>query len=295
MNLIVNADEESITLGLLFAKTFGAGVAVLESAETKGRGQAAVGKFAEAGIEVELIQRKGDWLRALRVATRAFRYDLAIVGKMWRRGVSGFLFGILPRQLLADVRSDLLIVRRPRTDIARLLIAVSTGPAQKQVLRWAGMIANGFNARPLLFHVTEPVPGMFGGLAGADESIAQFLRSNTAEARALQTAAETLRGLKLEPELKLAHGAVEAELAAEARAADCDLIVIGSSYSGARSSRWFMQGVTESVIKHAPCPVLVVRGLAASTQSRASTDNKRIEGIEGSEGRPQGGEGAKQA
>lgn len=272
MNFLVNADEDSIALGLMFAKTFGAGVAVLESADTTGSGAAAVAKFTEAGIEVELIQRKSDWLRALRVATRAFAYDLAIVGNMWRRGVSGLVFGSLPRALLADVRSDLLITRRARKQIARILIAVSTGPAQKQVLRWAGIVAGGFNARPVLFHVTEPVPAMFGGLAAADESIARFIRSNTPEARALQSAVEVLRSHKLEPESKLAHGAVEEELVAEARVGDYDLIVLGSSYSATRSSRWLMQRVTQSVIKHAPCPVLVVRA------SLGSTDEQRING-----------------
>lgn len=281
MNLLVNADEESIPLGLLFAKTFGAGVAVLESADTAGRGTAAVAKFSDAGIEVELIQRKSDWLRALQVATRAFAYDLAIVGNMWRRGVTGLVFGSLPRALLAEVRSDLLIVRKPRTQIARILIAVSTGPAQKQVLRWGGMIAGGFNARPVLFHATEPMPAMFGGLAGADESIARFIRSKTPEARAFQAAAETLRSRKLEPESKLAHGAVEEELVAEARAGNYDLIVLGSSYSATRSSRWLMQRVTQSVVKHAPCPVLVARASSVSTVStdkriNGSTDQQRI-------------------
>ena len=260
MNFLVNADEESIGLGILFARAFGAGVTVLESAETAGRGETAAARFREAGIRADVIQRKSDWLRALRVATRANGYDLAIVGKMWRLGLGGLLFGSLPRQLLTDVSSDLLIVRHARTRIARLLIAVATGPGLKRVLRWGGLAASALDAQPVLFHATERMPGMFDGLARADETLAQFMRSNTVEARSFQTAAESLRTLKLEPEMKLAHGPVEDEMVAEARAGNYDLIVLGSSYAAARSARWLMQRVTESVVKRAPCPVLVVRG-----------------------------------
>lgn len=260
MNFLVNADEESIELGILFARAFSASVAVLETAEASGRGETAVGRFRVSGIHAHLIERKGDWLRALRVVTRADQYDLAIVGKTSGGGVTDLVFGSVARSLLAEVRADLLIVRQARMKIARVLMAVGAGPAQKQVLRWGGLAARAFGAQPVLFHVTERAPSMFDGLAAVDEDLAQFMRSNTVEARAFQIAAQSLRILDLEPELKLAHGSVVDEMMIEARTGKYDLIVLGSSYSAARSARWLMERVTERVVKLAPCPVLVVRG-----------------------------------
>lgn len=260
MNFLVNADEESIELGILFARAFSASVAVLETGEAPGRGETAVGQFRVSGIHAHLIQRKGDWLRALRVVTRAYPYDLAIVGKMSGRGVTDLLFGSIPRSLLAEVRANLLIVRRPRVKIARLLMAVGAGPGQKQVLRWGGLAARAFSAQPVLFHVTERAPSMFDGLTVVDEDLTRFMRSSSVEARAFEIAAQSLRMLDLEPELKLAHGSVVDEMVTEARTGNYDLIVLGSSYSAARSARWLMERVTERVVKHAPCPVLVVRG-----------------------------------
>jgi universal stress protein A len=273
MKFLVNADEESIELGILFARALGASVTVVESAQippsagpktprsgAQGRGETAVAQFRAAEIDAELIQRKSDWLRALRVVTRAYRYDLVIVGKMWRRGLTGLLFGSVPHSLLADVRANLLIARQVRIKFGRLLIAVAAGPGQKQALRWGGLVARAFEAQPVLFHVTEHAPGMFDGLAAVDESLSQFMRSNTVEARAFAGAAQSLRMFDLEPELKLAQGSVVDEMVTEARAGNYDLIVLGSSYSAAMSARWLMPRVTEGVVKHAPCPVLVVRG-----------------------------------
>jgi nucleotide-binding universal stress UspA family protein len=262
MNLLVNADDESVELGILFARAFRANVTVLQLGEipvSGGNGETAVLQFREAGILVDLIQREGDWLPTLLTVTRAYRFDLAVIPKMRRRGVTGLLLGSIPRSLLSDLRGDLLIALHPRPGIARLLIAVAAGPGQKQVLLWGGQAARAFNAEPVLFHVTGRVPGMFDGLASVDEPLSRFMRSNTVEARAFQNAAESLHSLQLEPELKLAHGSVGDELVAEARAGNYDLIVLGSTYAGSRSVRWLMQRVTESVVKRAPCPVLVVR------------------------------------
>ncbi len=259
MKFLVNADEESITLAIPFAQRFSAGVTVLESLETKGRGEAALGEFRSAGIHADLIRRPGDWLRALRVVTRAYHYDLVIVGKMWRRGVSGFIFGNVPRPLLSNVPTNLLIVRRERPKIKRILIAVGGGATGKQVLRWGGLCAKAFDAQPVLFHVTGRVPGMFSGLAAVDENLSRFMLSNTSEARMFKLAAQSLRLISIEPELKLAHGSTTDEILYEARIGNYDLVVIGSAYAAPPTARLFMENVTEPLVSHAPCPVLVVR------------------------------------
>jgi nucleotide-binding universal stress UspA family protein len=259
MRFLVNADEESITLGILFVRAFSASVTVLESAETAGRGDTALGEFRTAGIHADLIQHPSDWLQAIRVTTRAHHYDLVVVGQTWRRGVTGLLFGTVPRTLLADLHTNLLLARQERTRIRRILIAVGAGPSWQQVLRWGGLAAKAFDAQPVLLHVTERAPKMFAGLAGVDESLSQFMRSNTVEARAFQIAAQSLRLISIEPELKLAHGAVADELLFEARTGEYDLIVLGSSYAAPPSARLLMENVTEPVAQHAPCPVLIVR------------------------------------
>ncbi len=264
MKFLVNADEESISLGIPFAQAFSAGVTVLESAETAGRGEVALGEFRSAGIHADLIQRPGDWLRAVRVVTRAYVYDLVVMGKLWRRGVTGFLFGSVPRQLLEEVRTNLLVARSESTTIRRVLIAVGGGPTGRQVVRWGGLTARAFDAQPVLMHVTGRVPGMFDGLERVNENLSRFMRSNTSEAQMFQLAAQSLRLIGIEPELKLARGAVADEILFEARSGSYDLVVIGSVYAAPRSMRLFMENVTEPLVAHAPCPVMVVRQASAS-------------------------------
>jgi nucleotide-binding universal stress UspA family protein len=259
MKFLVNADEASVTLGLPFARAFGASVTLLEPLEEQGQGEARAKQFRQAGVETELVQRKSEWLRALRVVTRAYKYDLVIVGKMWRRGLTGFLFGTVPRPLLADIRANLLIVRRRREKIKRLLVAVGAGPTSSQVLRWSGLVTKAFDAQPTLMHVTERAPTMFTGLESVDETLTRFIRSNSAEARAFQHAAQTLRVLDIEPELKLGRGFVVDEMVTEARSGSYDLIVVGSSFVGPASTRILMQSVTTRLVQRAPCPVMVIR------------------------------------
>ena len=260
MKFLVYAEEDSVLMGIRFSRAFSAGVTVLETPEAAGRGEVALGEFRSAGIHADLIVRKRDWLRALQVVTRAYHYDLAILTKLWGRGMSGLFFGGVPRALLADVRSNVLIVRPEVTRIRRVLLAVAAGPSRLQVLRWGGLVAKAFDAQPVLLHVTEQLPAMFGGLGVAVENLSQFMRSNTVEARSFQIAAQSLRLLEIEPELKLAHGEVVDELLAEARSGNYDLIVIGSSYAANASMRLFLEGVTDRLVQNAPCPVLVVRG-----------------------------------
>jgi nucleotide-binding universal stress UspA family protein len=266
MNFLVNADGVSVEMGLGFARALHASVTVMESVDPKtpperaaGSGERAVRQFRDAGIPADLVQREGDWPTTLCAVTRAYRLDLAVVPELQRRGLTDWVLGRASRSLLSEVRTDLLIAHHARPGVGRLLMAVATGPGAKGVLRWGGQVARAFNARPVLFHVTGRVPRMFDGLASVEEPLIRFLRTNTVEARSLQSAAESLRELALEPELKLAHGSVGDELVAEALAGSYDLIVLGSTYAGARSVRWLMQRVTETVVKRAPCPVLVVR------------------------------------
>ncbi len=80
-----------------------------------------------------------------------------------------------------------------------------------------------------------------------------------------QLAAQSLRLISIEPELKLAHGVATDEILFEARSGAYDLIVVGSSYSAQPAVRLFMENITEPLVSHSPCPVLVVRQRADET------------------------------
>jgi nucleotide-binding universal stress UspA family protein len=63
---------------------------------------------------------------------------------------------------------------------------------------------------------------------------------------------------KVESTQKVCHGVPPDEIAELARHAGADLIVMGQV--GSRGSRHILMGsVTERVIEHAPCPVMVVK------------------------------------
>lgn len=260
MKLLVHADSESARLGLEFARALGATVTVMESDDTRGKGETFAAEFRAEGIETSLVRRAMSWLNALRSTTQAEKYDLVLVGKMWQRGLPALLFGSVPPRLLAEISTNLLIAQWWREKVQRCLVAIGGGPSSRQVGNWAGLIAKGFRAQITVFHVTERPPGMFTGLTAMEESLKEFLALDTQEAQGVQYAAQAAREAGIEPELKLAYGLVADQVLAEAQANNYDLIVLGSSYNAPASTRLVMEGVTMRVVQRAPVPTLIVRG-----------------------------------
>ncbi len=258
MKLLVHADEVGVQVGVALACSTRAFVTVLESKDSQGRGEAAIAKFREAGVACRLIQNPAGWLRAIRMTTEAAHYELVVVGRLWRRGKLSRFFGTVPGGLFSRVRTNLLIAGQSRDPMQRVLIAVAGGPTSFQVVQWGSWVSKAFDAQPVLFHATRRAPGMFEGLPIVEESLSQFMRSNTVEALDFQMAARTLRTLGMEPELKLAHGTVVEELLAETRRQMYDLIVAGSSYNAGAPARWLLESVTERLVQRARCSVLVV-------------------------------------
>lgn len=150
--------------------------------------------------------------------------------------------------------------------IHKILVATDFSPDADEALAWAADLGRRFGARVTVTHVMEPLaPGLPAGYTVADlpeRSViaGQLRRHLDRTARAMQAE----QGLE-EVDSELLSGSPYAEIVDLARAGDFDLVVVGT-HGRTGIKRILMGSVAERVMRHAPCPVLIVgRGGRASS------------------------------
>jgi nucleotide-binding universal stress UspA family protein len=137
----------------------------------------------------------------------------------------------------------------------RILIAVDKGPVAAHAIEVALDLAAALKAHTAVIHVAAP-PVMYGNDAGIPRS--ELMELAREEGLAL------LAQLRENPALPaFAHEFLEGgdpatEIVKAAQEWPADIIVMGS-HGRQGISRVLLGSVAESVVRHAPCPVLVVR------------------------------------
>lgn len=146
--------------------------------------------------------------------------------------------------------------------IRNVLVATDFSPVAETALVYGRALARTFGGR---LHVLHVVDNLAERLAYADASIAGFAPAEL-QADIERVALKSLnamvgeddrRELRATPVLRVSHSAAN-EIAAYAREASIDVIVIGATGRGA-IDRMVMGSVVDKVIRRAPCPVLAVR------------------------------------
>ena len=135
---------------------------------------------------------------------------------------------------------------------AKILVPIDFSPITKSVVSWAASLARDRQASLILLHVQEPIAD---GLAG-EMCLPMPLAENPGLRRAL------LEILPDDPTIRCEHrlllGAAPEAILTLAEEEGVDLIVMGSHGRG-WLGRLLMGSVAECVMRHATCPVLVVK------------------------------------
>src|SRR5215210_7236971 len=145
-------------------------------------------------------------------------------------------------------------------EIRSILLPTDFSECAQYALSYAASFARSAAASIVCVHVVEPVvptvgyTGMAEPLPIAD--ISDQLE-DSAE-RELPKIAECDECAGLEVEEVIAHGDAASEIVRVARERGVDLIVI-SSHGRTGLGRMLFGSAAESVVRHAPCPVLVVK------------------------------------
>ena len=144
-----------------------------------------------------------------------------------------------------------------RLHIKKILVPVDfSGPSDKAV-HYAKQFAEQFDATLTLLHVVEPIvyPAELGYVPLSPEDLEQG-RLDGLRKRLTELASGVGSGVKTESLLRL--GRSWKEVVDLAKSDDYDLIIVSThGYTGVKHA--LLGSVTEKVVRHAPCPVLVVR------------------------------------
>lgn len=146
-----------------------------------------------------------------------------------------------------------------RAQLQRILAAVDFSEESRGALELAAMLAARFDASLALVHIVEPVFGP------SDVALISMTGAWSPE-RLMEQATVELRELRARMpvacrvvETTVRSGIAFFEITEAAKALGADLIVIGThGYTGIK--RALLGSTAEKVVRHAPCPVLVVRG-----------------------------------
>lgn len=223
---------------------------------------------SECGVDPGLIQstevRAGEAENAICNAATERLADVIVLASHGLGGVRHAVFGSTAERVARRAPCPVLTVRERAVrnepaaavfDLKRILVATDLSDESKKAFPYAAALARKFEASLILLYVVPAaVPAELAHLGIVLE-----------EERLLEEARERLprfRQAELDPhlcvDLAVLIGGPAREICDTAGKRGADLIVMATH--GNTGLKHFMLGsVTENVIRHAPCPVLVVR------------------------------------
>ena len=154
---------------------------------------------------------------------------------------------------------SVLVVRESRPVLQRILIAIGGQKMNRNLIETGASLAQAAGAKVTVLYVTTPVPSMYTGLDGIEETLEELLQTDTPIAQHLRWSAQYLADQGVESEVEIRHGVVADEIMREAMKGHYDLVVIGPAPLEGALRRLLMDKVTPQVVDRAPCSVLVVR------------------------------------
>jgi nucleotide-binding universal stress UspA family protein len=138
-----------------------------------------------------------------------------------------------------------------------VLVPIDFSLAEPAVTACAVGLAKALQAHIVLLHVEAPEPGFMGYEAGPQTVRDSVARSIHGNAQALHKIRDRLRGAGVEVDSLLIQGPTVEKIVDEAKRLRADFIVAGSHGHGAIYDL-VVGSVSDGVIRHAPCPVVVV-------------------------------------
>lgn len=206
-----------------------------------------------AGARVEAILEQGEPHERIVELAEAERCDLIVVGVRGCNPTDRVLLGSMTARVIGYSNTDILVVPKDsHMGLDQILVSVDGSDSSKGAMKSAIEFQRSYGSAVTVIAVADVPPHIYG----VDPSVAEGLiieaRKIVEEAAAQAEAA----GVRVEPMLREGEPAkLIVQLAKEMKS---DLIVMGShGRTGLR--RLLMGSVTERVVGHAGCPVLVTR------------------------------------
>jgi nucleotide-binding universal stress UspA family protein len=207
-------------------------------------------RVAEGDAREEIVRMADDWPA-----------DLVVLGARGLRLVQRALLGSVSTAVVRHVHCPVLVVRGRRRGLRTIVLGVDGSPDSLGAATFLGSLPLDPGLRLTLVGAVPPppVPPAFELGTGAlflDEALARW---QTEAERALDSVAASFKKEVATIERRVLIGQAGEEIVSTANAVGADLIAVGARGHGT-FKRLLLGSVSEYVLHHAECPVLVVRG-----------------------------------
>lgn len=239
-----------------------AGGILLREAEQSARvalGQAATGPRST----LHRILAHGPIARTIARQARRVKADLILIGSRGLSDIRGFLLGSISRQIASIAPCSILVVKQPLLQLTRVVLAVDDSKHSRAAARF------------LLSHIL-PEAATTTILSSAERPVTDLAVRYLSKAQVavleqpvLERATQlvmTVRekfvkeGYAAVSDVKMDH--VIDTIVTQVEVDHADLLAIGSREL-TKNERLYLGSVSESLLRHAPCSVLIVRGARA--------------------------------
>ena len=236
------------------------------------RDLADLAKELPPGLVGRTIVREGWAVVEVISVAKELQIDLIIVPTHGHSGIQRVLFGSNAEGIIRKAPCAVLVVRpaerefinRSNTPEKRVtfalknsLVPVDFSDSSRAALGYAVTLARRFQAKLICLHVIEIIPTAEPEMSIVTEM--ELIRKSVFEATE-RTLQEFLKGqsAQIPRENVLTFGSASREIIEIAEDRKADLIVMGT-HRKTGGARFLLGGTAERVVRHALCPVLVVR------------------------------------
>lgn len=204
-----------------------------------------------------LVDREDAVVLALERMLEAARPDLVVMATHRRRGIARLLLGSVAEAVVRRGRAPVLCVREPDHGVAlpyrRILVPTDLSRGSRRAFPLAAELACSFGAEVVAVHAAAvPTGAAASGTAGICYEVEERVPS---EERLKAFLMPEFLGLKITPRVFV--GAAWDRIVETAHVERADLIVMSTHGRDSLADR-VLGSHTERVVRHAPCPVLVV-------------------------------------
>lgn len=203
---------------------------------------------------------KGDPATTISQVAARLRCDLLVMGSRGLTDFRPFLLGSVSRRVVTTAPCPVLVVKRPVTALEHIIVCTDGSKHARAALEFLLSLRLPSTARFTVTTVVPPLPIDSGHSPEGLTEIAEKVRTSLTQ-QAHRTAMEEASRVQEEGyavHIRVSQGEVGPDLVTLAEQEHADLVVMGSrGLTGA--TRYLMGSVSDSVVKYAPCPILVHR------------------------------------
>lgn len=239
-----------------------AGGLLLREAERAARvalGQAATGPRTR----FEHVLTHGPLASTIVRQARRMKADLILMGSRGLSDIRGFLLGSVSRQVALIAPCPILVVKRPTPQFGRVTLAVDHSKHSRAATRFLrSQILSESATVTILSSAESPVSDLAARYL-SESQLAELTKPVMDRARDLVNSLreEFIKdGIPVTTKVQMNH--VIDTIVKQVEADHADLLVIGSREL-TKTERLHLGSVSESLLRHAPCSVLIVRGARA--------------------------------